>query len=131
MLNIAERIALLRKERNLSLRALADAAGVSPAALSQIESGQASPSVATLEKLADGLNVSISAFFLDAQPEKSIEIFPLAERPAVSLHGGSQLFPLAARHQHVGFEPILVRLGPGGEFTTASTASAAHTPMPG
>jgi len=116
MMSVAERISQLRKERELSLRALAEASGVSPAALSQIESSQASPSVATLEKLADGLNLSISAFFFDAQIENEVEIFPLHERPAVALHGGSSLFPLAARHQHVGFEPILVRLEADGEF---------------
>ncbi|OIO74090.1 MAG: hypothetical protein AUJ57_03020 [Zetaproteobacteria bacterium CG1_02_53_45] len=119
MNNVATRIAKLRKERDLSLRALADAAGVSPATLSQIESGQASPSVATLEKLADGLNLSISAFFIDAQPDNNVEIFQLKDRPAVKLQGGCSLFPLSAHHQHVGFEPILVRLEAGGELNDA------------
>ncbi len=116
MLNVANRIALLRKERGLSLRALADAAGVSPATLSQIESNQASPSVATLEKLADGLNLGIAAFFNDDRAENEVEIFQLTDRPAVTLQGNSILFPLAARHKHVGFEPVLVRLEAGGEF---------------
>jgi len=116
MFNVAERIATLRKARKLSLRALAEAAGVSPATLSQIESGQASPSVATLEKLADGMNLGIAAFFIDDRPENAVEIFQLTDRPAVKLQGNSSLFPLAARHKHVGFEPILVRLEAGGEF---------------
>ncbi len=55
----------MREQRNLSQRAVAEAAGVSAAALSRIEAGQISPSVVTLEKLADGMGVSVAAFFLD------------------------------------------------------------------
>ena len=116
MFNVAERISALRKAHDLSQRALAEAAGISAAALSQIESGQASPSVATLEKLADGLNLGISAFFLDPSPDDAVEIIQLTDRPAINLHGQSTLFPLGAHHQQIGFEPILVQLQPGGEF---------------
>jgi len=42
---------------------LAEQSGISAASLSQLESGQSSPSVATLEKLADGLGIAVAAFF--------------------------------------------------------------------
>ncbi|MFQ5581603.1 MAG: helix-turn-helix domain-containing protein [Mariprofundaceae bacterium] len=113
---VSSRVHNLRESKGLSLRALAEAAGVSPATLSQVESGQTSPSVATLEKLADGLGMSVAAFFLDESEEEDIEVFSLSDRPEVKLSGGSTLIPLAARHYPVGFEPILVRLEPGGEF---------------
>jgi len=113
---VAIRIRALREKKGLSLRALADEAGVSPATLSQIESAQTSPSVATLEKLADGLNMSVAAFFLEEGAEEDVEVFSLSDRPMVKLHGGSFLFPLAARHQPTGFEPMLVQMGAGGVF---------------
>ncbi|MDX8411108.1 MAG: XRE family transcriptional regulator [Mariprofundaceae bacterium] len=113
---VSTRVRNLRESKGLSLRALAEAAGISPATLSQIESGQASPSVATLEKLADGINMSIAAFFLDKREEEDVEVFALGERPEIRLRGGSTLYPLAARHHPAGFEPILVRLEPDGEF---------------
>ena len=116
MQNVAQRIIGLRKDRDLSQRALAERAGISPAALSQIETGQSSPSVATLEKLADGLGIGIAAFFVDDAPEKTVEVFRLAERPAIGLLGGSTLYPLSSRHQAIGFEPFLIRLASGGEF---------------
>jgi len=115
-MSVAARIRALRETRGLSLRALADAAGVSPATLSQIESAQTSPSVATLEKLADGLGLSVAAFFLAPGAEVDVEVFSLSDRPGIRLRGNSTLFPLAARHQPAGFEPILVRMEGGGEF---------------
>ncbi len=114
---IATRIRDMREQRNLSQRALAEAGGVSAAALSQIEAGQTSPSVATLEKLADGMGVSIATFFLDVGERSDVEIFSLEDRPAVSLHGGSLLTPLAAQWRTSAFEPILVRLDAGGELS--------------
>ncbi len=114
---VAARIRALRENKGFSLRALAEAAGVSPATLSQIESAQTSPSVATLEKLADGMGVPVAAFFLDSGEKNDVEIFSLDDRAGVLLHGGSYLIPLAAQWRVSGFEPILVRLEPGGELS--------------
>lgn len=116
MHNIGIRIANLRQQKNLSQRALAEVAGISAAALSQIESGQTSPSVATLEKLADGLGLSMAAFFLDAGEQTDLEIFNLDDRPKVELSSGGSFVPLTALHQPTGFEPMLVQLAPGGSF---------------
>jgi len=115
-MSVSTRIRTLRESKSLSMRALADAAAVSAANLSQIESGQTSPSVATLQKLADGLGVSVAAFFLDEQAGEDVEVFSLTERPVVRLRGNSMLFPLAARRYPAGFEPMLVRLDAGGKF---------------
>ncbi len=117
MQRVAERIRELRAGRGLSQRALAEAAGISAAALSQIESGQVSPSVATLEKLADGLGVSVAAFFLDADEQADLEILNLSDRPSVPIGRGGRFVPLTALHQPAGFEPMLVQLEPGGRFS--------------
>ena len=77
MNTLANKIRFFREQHGLSQRALAEAAGVSAAALSQIESGQTSPSVATLEKLADGLGISMAAFFLDRREATDVEIFSM------------------------------------------------------
>ncbi len=116
MQDIGTKIKALREQQTLSQRALADAAGISPAALSQLESGHSSPSVATLEKLADGLGVAIAAFFLESGDEADIEIFDLNDRPSVPLGRGGRFVPLTALHQPTGFEPMLVQLEPEGCF---------------
>ncbi|RMH52567.1 MAG: helix-turn-helix domain-containing protein [Zetaproteobacteria bacterium] len=116
MQELAETIRDLRLRQGLSQRALAERAGISAAALSQLEAGRVSPSVATLEKLADGLGVSVASFFLQSARDSDLEIFRLQDRPAVALDQGGQFIPLTALHQPAGFEPMLVRLDGGGRF---------------
>jgi len=113
---ISDKIKALRLQQSLSQRALAEQAGISAASLSQLEAGQSSPSVATLEKLADGLGISVAAFFLETGDQHDIEIFDLKDRPTVPLNQGGCFIPLTALHQPIGFEPMLVRLEAGGSF---------------
>lgn len=113
---VASRIRSLRETRGFSIRALADAAGISPATLSQIESNQTSPSVATLEKLAHGLRVPVAAFFADSEEGTKIEVIDLKDCPTFSLRDGAELIPLAAQRHESNFEPLLVRLSPGGQL---------------
>jgi len=113
---VATRIRSLRETRGFSIRALAEAAGVSPATLSQIEANQTSPSVATLEKLAHGLRVPVAAFFADGEEGTKIEVIDMKDCPTFSLSDGAELIPLAAQRHESSFEPLLVRLTPGGQL---------------
>jgi len=113
---VATRIRALREARGFSIRALAEAAGVSPATLSQIEANQTSPSVATLEKLAHGLRVPVAAFFADSEEGNRIEVIDIKDCPTFSLRDGAELIPLAAQRHDSNFEPLLVRLSPGGQL---------------
>lgn len=58
----------LRQQRGWSLSRLAEATGVSKAMLGQIERNESSPTVATLWKIATGLNVPFSTFISPPQP---------------------------------------------------------------
>ncbi|APC41560.1 helix-turn-helix domain-containing protein [Clostridium estertheticum] len=49
----------LRKEKNLSLRSLAQSAGISKSTLSDVENSNNNPSIKTLEKIAIALDVSV------------------------------------------------------------------------
>jgi len=62
-LRIASRVRELRAVRGASLDALTAQCGVSKSMISLIERGEASPTAATLEKLAAGLGVSMAALF--------------------------------------------------------------------
>ena len=63
-MNIAQHLATtlksLRQQRGWSLSRLAEETGVSKAMLGQIERNESSPTVATLWKIATGLNVAFS-----------------------------------------------------------------------
>jgi transcriptional regulator with XRE-family HTH domain len=57
---ISERIRTLRESLDLSLRDLAKRSGVSAPMLSQVERGETSPTLAVAEKIASGLELSLS-----------------------------------------------------------------------
>lgn len=61
--NIPGRLRALRKQKAWSLDRTAAETGVSKAMLGQIERGESSPTVATLWKIASGLEVSFSSLF--------------------------------------------------------------------
>ena len=55
----------LREARGFSLRTLATKAGVSESFVSQVERGQANPSVASLRRIAEALDTSVGSLFED------------------------------------------------------------------
>lgn len=59
---LATTLRTLRHQREWSLSRLAEETGVSKAMLGQIERNESSPTVATLWKIATGLNVPFSTF---------------------------------------------------------------------
>ena len=65
---IAAAVRSLRRERGLSLAALATSSGVGRSTLSLIERGEASPTATVLDKVAAGLGVPLATLFGDAAP---------------------------------------------------------------
>src|SRR5262245_36822805 len=65
-------IRLLRTKARRSLGNVADSAGLSPGLLSQIERGMGNPSLTTLAKLAQALDVPIGRFFVSEQPAHAL-----------------------------------------------------------
>lgn len=72
---IGDRIRSFRKGRNLSQRQLAKSAGVTNATISLIESGKTNPSVGSLKRVLDGLEISFAEFFEGAQEEPDDQVF--------------------------------------------------------
>jgi transcriptional regulator with XRE-family HTH domain len=66
--DVGARVQALRERYGLSLRALAEMCDVSPNTISLIERGLSSPCVNTLQCLATGLGVPITAFFETEEP---------------------------------------------------------------
>ncbi len=62
---ISSRLSALRKEKKISLRQLANMAGISPSLVYQIEHAETAPSLATLSKLTSALQSEMSYFFED------------------------------------------------------------------
>jgi len=60
---VAERVRQLRLERELTLQQLGQRAGLSASFLSQLERGDSSVSLAALEGICKGLDITLSRFF--------------------------------------------------------------------
>lgn len=63
-LSIGERVREIRRKRGLSQKELAEAADVSQATIAQLETGRKDPSVKTLRKLSDALDIDIATLFV-------------------------------------------------------------------
>jgi transcriptional regulator with XRE-family HTH domain len=70
-LRLGAHIRDLRTERGQTLDGLAEAAGVSRAMLSRIERGESSPTAQLLNKVCDGLGITLSALFAEPTPAAS------------------------------------------------------------
>lgn len=64
--DLGARLRWLRRSQDLTLRQLAERASVTESFLSQVERGVASPSVASLQRIARGLGLSIAQLFAGA-----------------------------------------------------------------
>ncbi|GAB6930835.1 XRE family transcriptional regulator [Paenibacillus sp. JCM 10914] len=110
---IANNLAKMRKMRGLSLDGLAELTGVSKAMLAQIENGKSNPSVTTLWKIANGMQVSFSAFLKDTdQPQiEKINIDQLT--PLVDDDENYFVYSVFPFHPDKKFEIYTVDLKPG------------------
>ncbi|UOQ57603.1 XRE family transcriptional regulator [Leucobacter allii] len=108
---LGPRVAVLRRLRGMSLRALAAASGVSSSFLSQLENGRTNASVASLRKIAAGLGVS-PAQLLDDSAVHTRGVLRAADRPRLQLEGAEKfvvaLPPLGNLEVYAG------RFRPGG-----------------
>lgn len=66
--SIGRRLRRMRKDKALTVAALAEASSVSAGMISQIERGLSNPSIGTLERLRAVLGIPLTAFFEDREP---------------------------------------------------------------
>ena len=90
--DVGPRLRAHREQRGLSLRELARRLGVSPSAISQIETGKSRPSVSTLYSIVTELGMSLDELFGAAKPK------PPAEPPAAPARRAARGERAGARH---------------------------------
>ncbi|MDO9085488.1 MAG: cupin domain-containing protein [Anaerolineaceae bacterium] len=87
-LEVGSRLKELREARRISMRELARRSDLSANALSMIERNLTSPSVSTLTKLAQALEIPITAFFRNIPEKHNIVHCKASERNRVSFMKG-------------------------------------------
>ncbi len=88
-IDVGQRLRELRAGRGLSLRALAELSGLNVNTLSLIENRRTSPSVSTLQQLAQTLQVPLSAFFETNHIDKLVVHQKAGNRPLAAFTHGS------------------------------------------
>ncbi|GAA5058696.1 transcriptional regulator with XRE-family HTH domain [Thermocatellispora tengchongensis] len=116
---IAIRVRESRQDRRISLAELARRTGMSKAMLSKIENAQTSCSLSTLAKLAEALQVPVTALFRGVDAEREAVFVP-AGHGAQIIRRGSNVGHLyeqlgSLRGEHKRMEPLLVTLTEASE----------------
>jgi len=115
MIAIGNKLKSLREKGKFSLRELGEKAGLSASFLSQLELGQVSPSLASLESLATALNVNITYFF-DDQNKQDAVVMRKGDRKRIFSQGSKAIIqPLAYEISKKKIEPFMLIVEPGGE----------------
>lgn len=120
--NFGQRLRAVRQARNLTLRHLAESAEISQALLSQVERGQTSPSLKTLLKLRNALNLPSSFFFEDKGVSPAVGqietdyICREDERPRLVFEAGAPHKELLHKGHSKVFEMMIVHMPPETEI---------------
>lgn len=123
--NVGTRLRALRKQRGLSLRALAGLSELSPNTISLIERGLTSPTVSSLHQLASGLGVPITTFFADSS-EKAKVILTRADGRSRSGSASVVLENLAHGLDEQTCAPFLATLKHGASSGRRLMAHSGH-----
>jgi quercetin dioxygenase-like cupin family protein len=113
---IGEHIRKLRLKRHVSVRGFAVQTGFSPSFISQLENGQVSPSLGSLQKIAEVLDVTLGEFFAAAtNGEDALIVRPPDRRRMDSTWTDAHLEALGPMTPSRRLEPVLAIFGPGGK----------------
>lgn len=110
MYDIGSRIRQLRVKYDLTLEELASRTELTKGFLSQLENNLTSPSIQTLEDIAEALGVTMSEFFAEEQDEKLVFT---PDDAFVDEQDGYTVNWIVPNAQKNDMEPILLELDPG------------------
>lgn len=114
-IDVGGRIRSIRKRKGLSLLALSEQSGLSTNAISRIERGENSPTVSSLRRLANGLDVSVIDLF--KEEKIATTVFVKGDNRARTRVAGATIESLGSGLPEQGLEPIWITIEPGSGST--------------
>lgn len=112
---LGRKLKVIRKDRGYSLEELARRTGFSKSFLSQIENNKNSPSIASLKKITQALEVSIGELFEEARSDQ-VYFLKKKDRKAFEVVKDRVIFEFgASKVPNRKMEVIFFHLLPGGE----------------
>ena len=110
--DLGARIRALRLARHETLRKLAAEAGVTESFLSQVERGVASPSIASVQRIARALGATIAELF--AADERAGSLVRVGERRRIAYQGLGAVDEFLTRATDGRLQVIMSTIEPGG-----------------
>jgi len=112
---VGEHVRRLRVQKGISVRTLARQTGFSPSFVSQLENGQVSPSISSMEKIAAVLGVTLGEFFVAAADGDGGLVVRAVDRQALSSGwSNAEIESLSAHRSPARIEGMLITLQAGG-----------------
>jgi transcriptional regulator with XRE-family HTH domain len=114
---IGDHIRRLREKKHVSVRAFAAQTGFSASFISQLENGLVSPSLGSLQKIAEALGVTLGEFFAAAAAgaDEDLIVRSSNRRRLDSTWTDAQLEALGSMTRSRRLEPVLAIFGAGGK----------------
>jgi transcriptional regulator with XRE-family HTH domain len=113
------KIRAVRERRSLTLKEVAEKAGVSESLVSQIERDRVSPAIDTLLALADALEIDFDYLFAGLKRERPIEIVRKDDRPSYHVKRGIRYDQLAQLEEQGGIEAYIITIEAGAKTGNA------------
>jgi transcriptional regulator with XRE-family HTH domain len=113
------KIRTVRERRSLTLKEVAEKAGVSESLVSQIERDRVSPAIDTLLALADALEIDFDYLFAGLKRERPIEVVRKDERPSYKVKRGIRYDQLAQLEENGGIEAYIITIEAGAKTGNA------------
>ena len=91
---VGQRLKEVRRQKGMTLKQVAEASGMSPTHISEIERGKTSPTVGALRRIASALDKD-TAFFVEETPLPKVSVVKKEDREDVLLPGDNDTFVMA------------------------------------
>lgn len=116
---VASNLKRIRGEMKLSLEKVADMTGVSKAMLRQIETGESSPTINTVWKIATGLKIPYTSIINLPQPDTCV-VTKLDIEPQVEDDGKYKVYSIFLSEDGRRFEIFTLELEKGCSFSSSA-----------
>jgi transcriptional regulator with XRE-family HTH domain len=113
------KIRTVRERRSLTLKDVAEKAGVSESLVSQIERNRVSPAIDTLLAIADALEIDFDYLFDGLKQEPAVKIVREDDRPSYRIKRGIRYDQLAQVEEHGGIEAYIITIEAGAKTGNA------------
>lgn len=117
---IGARLRGIRREKNLTLQALADSAGLSKGHLSRFERGEKTLSLASLLRISEALGTSVGALLQQQEVGTSVHVTTASQRDfrqSPKAPEGLRYAVLSGDKAHPGFQTLMLEVPAGGKLS--------------